>query len=284
MKGSEDKRIRKIAQPLSLSTSYLLSFRVLFIALALLLFPPLTEAGYKSFAVVSDTHVGSRNSVYPALIKTLAEQEVSLIIHTGDAINKPGKLNEWERFLEITGPDNVVHLAPGNHDIRGLRSLFACLDFFPAYHSFSDGDTLFLILNTHLPGQEGTIEGQQLKWLRSELERPFRYKFVFLHHPLFPVVPLRGFDLHRSSRNDLHRLFVRSNVSLVVAGHDHLYRRRTRDGVTYVIAGASGGRFLFLSYNFGLFRYMIANRTDHGYSFLVKDMKGKTRDVFWVTQ
>jgi 3',5'-cyclic AMP phosphodiesterase CpdA len=256
---------------------------LLFIALLLVCFPFVLRAEITSFAIVSDSHIGSREVVYTAFIRAVEEQKIEVIIHTGDAIDRPGSSGEWARFFEITGPGKILHLAPGNHDIQGKRSLAEYSKLFPdLYYSFSDGDTLFILLNTELPGEESTISGDQFAWLEKELQRPFKYKFVFLHEPLFPVVTLHGLDRHGGARDRLHRLFVENGVSLVVSGHDHLYNRSTKEGITYVIAGGGGGRLWFFAENGNFFHYITASRSNGGYSFTVKDMDGKKRDQFSV--
>ena len=78
------------------------------------------------------------------------------------------------------------------------------------------------------------------------------------------------------------RLFVENGVSLVVSGHDHLYNRSTKQGITYVIAGGGGGQLSFSSENGNFFHYITATRSNGGYSFTVKDMDGKKRDQFLV--
>jgi 3',5'-cyclic AMP phosphodiesterase CpdA len=257
---------------------------LLITALGLLLAVSFGWAEDARFAVVSDTHVGAPNSAYPAFIRDMEAEGISLIIHTGDAINNPGNKSQWRRFFEITGPGRILHLAAGNHDIEGRESLQVYLTFFPSpYHAFAEGDTLFILLNTELPGEEGMVAGEQLAWLETELERPFRYKFVFLHEPLFPVIVGHGLDRHKEARDVLHRLFVQRGVSLVVAGHDHIYQRRQREGITYVVAGAAGGSHEFFGKNGESFRYMVATRAGEGYSFVVRDMEGTVRDLFSVT-
>ena len=254
---------------------------VLLFALLFCLIPVLVRAQYPVFAVVSDSHVGAPHSVYPAFIRAIEEAKIDMIIHTGDAINTPGSTREWASFLEMTGPEKRLYLAPGNHDIQGASSLSVFLKYFPeSYYSFSEGDTLFILLNTELPGEESTITGEQLAWLTTELKRPFPYKFIFLHEPLFPVVPLHGLDRHRPERDGLHRLFVQSGVSLVVAGHDHIYERMAKDGITYVIAGATGGALPSFMKNGDSYFYMIVSREKNGYSFQVKDIGGKGVDEF----
>lgn len=243
--------------------------------------PLAAQAQRPTFAIVSDSHVGASNSVYPALVRTIKDAGIDMIIHTGDAINIPENNRHWRAFLEATSPVSRLYLAPGNHDIRGKAALSVYLRYFPKpYYSFSEGDTLFVLLNTELPGEEGMITGEQFDWLKEEMERPFRYKLVFLHEPLFPVVPLHGLDRHVPERDRLHSLFVRSGVCLVVSGHDHVYNRIAKDGIIYVISGATGGTLPTLLTNGDPFRYMVAVGKNDGYAFSVKDMEGITRDEF----
>jgi len=257
------------------------------IALLLFLCPLFAQAELTTFAIISDTHTGSEDSVYPAFIRMVEEQKIKVIINTGDAIHNPGRTSQWEKFLEITGSGKILHLAPGNHDIQDKRSLAVYLKFFPKlYYSFSDGDTLFVMLNTEIPGEEGMIAGEQLAWLKTELERPFQYKFVFLHRPLFPIVSLHGLDRYKTARDELHQLFVQKGVSLVVSGHDHLYNRSSKDGIIYIIAAGSGGQSQFLAFTETCyyFRYIVGIRTTNGYLFIVRNMEGGTGDEFSVAR
>ena len=256
---------------------------VLCVAGLLLLLAPLSlRAQYTAFAIVSDTHVGAPGSVYPEFIRNIEEEGTAMIVHTGDAINNPGNLSQWAQFFDITGSDKTLYLAPGNHDINGQKSLDVYVGFFGApYSSTSEGDTLLVFLNTELPGEESRIAGEQLAWLSAELAKPFRYKLVFLHESLFPVIRHHGLDRHAQERDNLHLLFVRSGVSLVVAGHDHLYDRSLRDGVTYVIVGRAGGKALPMR-NGRSTCYITAKRTGDFYSFEVRDVNGKVKDTFAV--
>lgn len=125
------------------------------------------------------------------------------------------------------------------------------------------------------------MTGDQLAWLGGELEKAFRYKFVFLHQPLYPIVRLHALDRHEDLRDTLHKLLVRSKVSLVVAGHDHAYRRIVKDGVTYVIAPRSR-LTSYLFFEDGQPGYIVAKRKGKSYSFAVKDSQGRIQDTFLI--
>ncbi len=256
---------------------------VLCVAGLVILLAPLSAcAQYAAFAIVGDTHIDAPGSVYPAFIRNIEAEGTHIIVHTGDAIDTPGNLSQWAQFFDITGRGKTLYLAPGNHDINGQRSLDIYVGFFGApYSSTSDGDTLLVFLNTELPGEESRIAGEQLAWLGAELAKPFRYKLVFLHEPLFPVIHHHGLDRHAQERDELHLLFVRNGVSLVVAGHDHLYDRSVRDGITYVIGGRAGGH-AWPTKNGSATRYIMAKRTGDFYSFEVRDAEGMIKDRFSV--
>jgi 3',5'-cyclic AMP phosphodiesterase CpdA len=247
---------------------------------ALFLAPGGAWADLGQFAIVSDTHVGSPNSRYDTFIREVAREGVTTVIHTGDALNSPGDEAKWAEFRRM-GEGERVFLTPGNHDIRDVKSYSAYLSaFHDPYYSFSEGDTLFVFLNTEIPGHRRRIDGEQLSWLNSELDRPFRYKFVFLHEPLYPFLPYNGLDRYRKARNGLHNLFARKGVSMVVAGHDHVYGRMMKDGVEYVIMPSTGGRVPWLVDKEQLFGYMLVTRTENGYGFVMKDLSGRVKDEF----
>jgi 3',5'-cyclic AMP phosphodiesterase CpdA len=248
---------------------------------ALFLAPLFSWAEDTLFAIVSDTHVGVSNSLYPAIIHRIEEEQIKVIIHTGDAIEHPGDVRDWGKFFDIQGPLKILHLAPGNHDINGKVSFEVYLTFFSKpYYSFSDGDVLFILLNTELPGEESMIQGKQLAWLEAELQRPFHYKFVFLHEPLFPIFH-QGLARHEQARDALHRLFVQNGVSLVVAGHDHIYDRTVKDGIVYIIMPPARGQTRYLIQN-GEPGYIVATKKNNSFSFVLKDIRGKVRDEFFV--
>ncbi len=108
------------------------------------------------------------------------------------------------------------------------------------------------------------------------------FAIVFLHEPLFPVVPNHGLDRHKEERDRLHRLFLEMGVRLVVSGHDHIYDRSDRSGITYVIAGATGGMLPSFARDGDPFRYMVVTRKDGVYSFITRDMAGVVRDEFLI--
>ncbi len=239
------------------------------------------HAQLASFAIIGDTHIGQNNRVYETLITSIERHNIDTIIHVGDAIDRPGSAGQWAQFFTITGPGKRLYLVQGNHDRSDAQTRATYAEYFgEPYRSVAQGDTLLIFLNTELAREQSMIAGRQLAWLESELQREFRYKFVFLHEPVFPAVPLHGLDKNAAPRDKLHHLFVRNNVSLVVAAHDHLYQRTAKDGVTYVITGGGGGTLWPFTGNGSFYHYIRVGRVNASYVFHVVDTEEKVRDKF----
>ena len=95
----------------------------------------------------------------------------------------------------------------------------------------------FIIVDSMGPYEPGS---PQYVWLERELARARQTTvstFVMFHEGPFSVGP------HGSTpeaQQYLHPLFVRYHPRAVFCGHDHLYYRTTRDGVTYIVSGGGG--------------------------------------------
>lgn len=246
-------------------------------------------ADYPPFAVIGDTKIGVTEAVYKRFLNKIAQEGVDLIFITGDVIDRPGAAKEWARFLELTGKTRTFHIAPGNHDINSARSLKVYEKFIgrPPYYAFSFNDIQFIILCTDLPDEISKVTGKQLEWLKGTLKEPFAQRIVFLHKPLFPTAFGRRYDLDRypADRDIIHDLFVKHSVKLVFSGHEHLYNRSEKGGITYVITGGGGARLLtFDEEHGGFFHYIVAKRDKEGYIFSVYDINDALRDTFYLKQ
>jgi serine/threonine-protein phosphatase CPPED1 len=248
---------------------------------------PCSAANDDSFAVIGDTRVGATDGPYTAFIRQVQKDGIQTVIHVGDAIDSPGTEEQWAKLLSITGTKVNLCIAPGNHDVNSRRALATYTRMLgkEPYYSISRNDTLLILLNSELPGQEVRITGQQLEWLEKELARGFKYKFVFLHRPVFPspIGTGYGLDRHPADRNRLHQLFAKGGVALVMAGHEHLYNRSEKDGIVYVITGGGGAPLHGFTEDQGAFlHYIVAKKRNEGYFFRVVDFKGNTREEFSV--
>lgn len=129
--------------------------------------------------------------------------------------------------------------ALGNHDLytEGGRPYF---DYFALpgnerYYEFAAGPVNFFALNSDGHEPDGTGPwSRQRRWLESSLASSRAcWRIVYFHHP--PWV---------SGSKESPRMrwpFAAWGADVVFSGHQHVYERLVREGVTYVVVGTSGG-------------------------------------------
>ena len=65
------------------------------------------------------------------------------------------------------------------------------------------------------------------------------WKIPYFHHPLYSSGERHGSDLPK--RKVLEPLFIKYGVSVVFAGHDHVYERvKPQHGIVHFVVGSSG--------------------------------------------
>jgi hypothetical protein len=84
------------------------------------------------------------------------------------------------------------------------------------------------------------LDPPQLQWITHELETSRDdWKIPYFHHPLYSSGGRHGSDLPK--RKALEPLFIKEGVSVVFAGHDHLYERvKPQNGIVHFVVGSSG--------------------------------------------
>lgn len=245
-----------------------------------------------SFVVLGDNRTG--DDTYRKLLSMAMERKPDFIVNTGDQIDKPGNLDQWARFWEmskiVTAP---YFLTAGNHDIHpevpGSEETYKAQVDLPGnelYYSFKAGNTRVVVLDSYIKGEEKMIAGEQFKWLEGTLAgSKERHTFVFLHHPLYSE-PGRGkhqgnsLDRYRDERDRLQALFVKHKVTVVFTGHEHLYLRKTVDGILHIIAGGGGAPLYADDKDGGFYHYLYMTVDGDKVSGEAVDVNGKVRDKF----
>jgi len=165
----------------------------------------------------------------------------------GDLVDDGSSTNLWQECLSVIQPVRArmpVYPALGNHDLP--RSAAApAFEWLGAprqslarevfYYGFAYGPVRVAVLDS-----PALLDGDavQLAWLRSFMApggAPL--KVALLHHPLWSPGP------HGASaelRKSLLPALRDSGVSLVFAGHDHMYYRTVRDGITQIVTAGGG--------------------------------------------
>jgi hypothetical protein len=124
----------------------------------------------------------------------------------------------------------------GNHDSRDQRYYKLFNMDGQLYYSFKapKQDVRFIALETTY------LEPAQVAWLEDTLKSAREaWKIVYFHHPLYSSGNRHGSDM--PLRAALEPLFVKYGVSVVFAGHDHLYERmKPQRGIQHFVVGSGG--------------------------------------------
>jgi hypothetical protein len=199
-----------------------------------------------------------QSEVFKDIITMVQNEEPHLVIMLGDYVHDLSDTDEsynargWGNYLNVT--DRVGHYAPiygviGNHDtMSGEHYADGFLDAFQqyggesTYFSFDYAGVHFALLDSEMPEFQGRISGDQYDWLVDDLESTDKdIKFVIVHQPMFPVSAIdSSLDRNETEWNRLQNLFEEENVTVFLAGHDHVFQRVTVNGVVYVTSAGAG--------------------------------------------
>lgn len=198
------------------------------------------------FVAYGDTR--DHHDVHADIVAQVIAQEPALVLQTGDLVHHGDAANEWAKFDQITGALRrriPYYPVRGNHDV-GVRGYFEARVTQPTlsgnkhYYSFEKGNVHFVAIDTEEPLAAGSA---QYAWLDDDLGKAHvagRFLIPFFHEAIFSVGPHSLGSEVRALRPILHPLFRKHGVTLVFQGHDHLYYRTQRDGITYVVTGGGG--------------------------------------------
>ena len=206
-----------------------------------------------NFAAIGDSGNGSQ-AQYAIAKRMLAFRQKTpfdFVLLLGDNIYEGGKPKYFKAHFELPYKDLLAagvqfYATLGNHDEMEADYHINYKDFNMGgkrYYSFVKGfkgtDRLveFFSLDTNA---EVSVESAQLEWLVKALtDSKARWKVVFMHHSLFSSG--RMHPPYMGMRNQLHPLFLKYKVNLVLAGHTHVYERiKPQDGLQYITEGCSG--------------------------------------------
>src|SRR5215475_8936756 len=208
------------------------------------------------FAAIGDSGDGGKGqyAIAQRMVEYRRKAPIDFILMLGDNIYGGGKPKYFKREFEAPYKDLLeagvkFYAALGNHDVLEAGYHVKYKDFNmdgKRYYNFIKGaevDALdaplieFFALDTT---PEKGLDQTQLDWLAKALgDSKARWKVAFMHHSLFSSG--RMHPPYLTMRNQLHPLFVKYKVDLVLAGHTHVYERvKPQDGVQYITEGCSG--------------------------------------------
>ena len=236
------------------------------------------------FVVGGDNRPTAHGAPPPRVTSTIFSEirliHPDFVLWSGDTIygyrDTPQELrDEYADFVERAKYADVpIFNAPGNHEIHPQKP---CTDhdsenqfrehFGELYGSFDYRGAHFIALDTEECRENPrdpnvpVVEGQQLEWLKSDLEaaKNARAIFVFFHSEVTPAPNDEEWAGHKPLGNgeDLHALFRKYKVKAVFQGHEHLFYAKTMDGVQYFVAGGAGAPLYAPPENGGFSHYVV---------------------------
>jgi 3',5'-cyclic AMP phosphodiesterase CpdA len=209
--------------------------------------PPAPAAGaLLHFAVYGDTR--SCHPIHRKIVEDVLIFHPTFILQTGDLVANGRSTADWKTFNDITADlrrQVQYYPALGNHDNNSGGNFERAVSqpVSPAdsdYYSFDKGNLHFVAIDTEQPVDSTSAQGQ---WLESDLtQAQADKKFIipFFHKAMFSIGQHAVDADVVALRPILHPLFRRHGVRLAFEGHDHVYYRTLRDGITYVVTGGGG--------------------------------------------
>ncbi len=235
---------------------------LLFIALALLLLPfaahaaprakhaagkQTASAASENFTFVAYGDTRTNPVEHAVIIQEILRLHPEFVLQSGDLVSDGKNPVQWEEFARITLPLRQAHIAyypaRGNHDVGPYYPHTVTEPFDSGdkvnklYYAFTRHRNRFIMVDSM---EDYDPSSRQYAWLAGELARARNtavHTFVMFHEAPFSVGPHGPTP---EAQQYLHPLFVKYKPTAVFCGHDHLYYRTLRDGVTYIVTGGGG--------------------------------------------
>ncbi|MBI2835627.1 MAG: metallophosphoesterase [Acidobacteria bacterium] len=193
------------------------------------------------FAVMGDTGTGSRKQrqVGEVMAKVRAMFPFDFVIMLGDNLYGGSKPADYQKRFELPYKALIdagvtFYAALGNHDDPNERFYKLFNMDGKQYYTFARQNVRFFVLDSDY------VDRDQLRWIEDELTASDdAWKIAYFHHPLYSSGRRHG--LAAELRQVLEPLFVRHEVDVVFAGHEHFYERiKPQKGIYYFISGSGG--------------------------------------------
>jgi hypothetical protein len=206
----------------------------------------LLAAGAQAAAAQSETIIvygdaRTNHDVHRKIVGQMLTFKPAAVFSTGDQVNNGRVPEEWTIFNEIIAPirkTSEFYPLLGNHE-RNAEPYFKNFQL-PGnerWYSVRKGPMIFFMLDSNWLIGPGS---SQHTWLEKELRKvPQDVKFVAVvfHHPAISSGP---YPDEKNLQRRLLPLLEKNGVDIVFAGHEHVYERSYKDGITHVTTGGGG--------------------------------------------
>ena len=205
--------------------------------------PPIARSPLVRIAITGDTGTGdaAELATVSRMVAESGAEPYDALVLLGDLIYEDGDAQLVDgRVLGPFDPvlDRGAVLIPalGNHDYDSgeQQQILQELGRSSSWYVQRVGPVRFIVLDSNQVNS-----AQQTRWLQAMLAKPVQrgtWTVVAMHEPPYSA-GYHGSNL--AERQAWSPLFVKADVALVLAGHDHNYERTVEQGgVTYVVSGA----------------------------------------------
>lgn len=208
------------------------------------------------FTAVSDTHLGdpAADAHFSKVLEQINMRRPTFAVDAGDVIDVDEPA-QWAVFRQQESLlKTPLFTTIGNHDSYISTRLYR-QHLGDLFYSFDIDGCQFLMLDNAQKYNNATLfmstgeRDAQWHWLRRELKRPARHRFVFFHFPAYGNRSMTD-EMYMQTTPPADReaevdrmiqLFVDSGVDYILHGHLHSHRREERGGIVHLRLGGGGG-------------------------------------------
>ena len=182
----------------------------------------------------------------------MAREAPDAVLATGDMVLRGSDLADWQQFFAVTSPlmaSVPYYPAIGNHDLgRAGDDRRLAVDRFamPDAPSRPDGTYWYSVdvgpgVHVAVLDSNAYQRPEQAAWLDADLAaaraRGARALIAITHDGPYSRGSHRG---NRTAQRTIVPILQRHHVTLLAAGHDHLYQRGVVGGLHYIVSGGGG--------------------------------------------
>jgi predicted MPP superfamily phosphohydrolase len=238
------------------------------------------KADSLKFAVLGDFGTGSKEQYQLAdQMKRVHDQfPYAIVTLVGDNLYGSERPQDFKKKFEdpykpLLDAGVKFYASLGNHDDPQEQRNYKLFNMDgKQYYSFKPDtkqSVRFFVL------ESSYLRPEQVAWFEQELKSSDSdWKIPYFHHPPYSSGERHGSDTQL--RDVLEPLFLKYNVSVVLAGHDHFYERtKPQKGIVYFVVG-SGGQLR--KGNIDKSTGITAAGNDQDQSFMIAEING---DEMW---
>lgn len=225
-----------------------------------------------TFGFLSDTQIKNRQGQARATKLSATVEDLknsyalSLVVNAGDIVQHGGREKEWINYFNTASvylAGSYLMAAVGNHEYYDAPTQEKAPPLFLKYMRNKQSSELgymqldlgrinLLMVNSNFNFISDTKIKEQWDWLEGKLktaEKIHKPSIIIMHHSAYSSNLEHVREIPTRLREEFVPIVEKyKDVKMVISGHLHMYERSFKNGVTYLVAGPSGGINNVVSY------------------------------------